>query len=211
MHVAGSNNGAYRFALAVGDAPSEGWADLVVQLVSESSVPARVERPRVLYLDFTPPQIVVGTDAVVRLPRSDALRDDIAALTDGASVAILFAANETLREPVAVTLGNTGLEAACTSQGGVWSTATDPSWTALTPSDRSARLGALFGGDSHEVAFAVTPLGANERLATGASVASDYVELRVDYRLRCLPNTQPAVHFSRCCSGVASGGICQAA
>lgn len=64
-----------------------------------------------------------------------------------------------------------------------WSTTTDPEWTSYGAAERTTRIRRLFVGGEQGLGFAVAPRGTNAQQAGGAQIASDYVEVKVGYRL----------------------------
>jgi hypothetical protein len=90
----------------------------------------------------------------------------------------------------------------------LWSTSTDPEWSAIGPT-LPARLRRLLSGPAEELAVAVAPLGTNRDQSPVARVATGYAEVKVRYRLSCLPMMAMTMSPQRCCSGMALGGLCQ--
>jgi hypothetical protein len=97
--------------------------------------------------------------------------------------------------------------AAATGPGTLtWTTAVDAEWTAP---GAAARMRRLLAGDTLDLSFAVTPLGTNRAVSSGARLSTRYAEVAVRYRLACLAAGSPTLHAPRCCSGVATGSVCQ--
>jgi hypothetical protein len=95
------------------------------------------------------------------------------------------------------------------ASGVAWSSGSSAEWTSLSEAERLKRLRRLFSGENRELSFAVAPVGTNLEHTDLARVRTDYVETNIRYRLLCRAAGVSTEDPGRCCSGNASGGICQ--